>query len=251
MKFIDLTGKTFNRLTVIERVPTPPGKHTKWQCRCECGNTTVVDSSCLKNGITKSCGCYKKEAISKAQIEDLTGKTFGLLTVIELDHIAPNRQCIWKCKCSCGNYTSVYASNLKRNHTRSCGCIGSSEGENIIETALTSLRVNHCREYKFEDLKGPGGGCLSFDFAIMNNEDDLLGLIEYQGIQHYIEMPNDKHFGQLQREITDKLKKEYCTKKEQPLEEIRYDEDLITALRKALQNIYSHVNSVPSTAEEL
>lgn len=57
MRRIDLTGQTFNRLTVIERVPG----HKLWRCRCICGAEKAVQSSNLKNGTTKSCGCWAKE----------------------------------------------------------------------------------------------------------------------------------------------------------------------------------------------
>ena len=33
----------------------------RWVCQCECGNTTTVVTSKLKNGLTKSCGCLISE----------------------------------------------------------------------------------------------------------------------------------------------------------------------------------------------
>lgn len=59
-KFEDLTGKTFNRLTVIERIENNK-KAPKWLCKCNCGNYVEVQSGNLKNGHTKSCGCYSAE----------------------------------------------------------------------------------------------------------------------------------------------------------------------------------------------
>lgn len=59
-KFMDLTGQTFNRLTVIKRVENNK-KATKWLCKCECGNYISVQAGNLKNGHTKSCGCYFNE----------------------------------------------------------------------------------------------------------------------------------------------------------------------------------------------
>jgi hypothetical protein len=35
--FIDLTGKIFTRLTVLQRTEKR-GKEWYWQCQCECGN---------------------------------------------------------------------------------------------------------------------------------------------------------------------------------------------------------------------
>ena len=62
MRFIDLTGKTFGRLTVISRVVDKNSKATKWLCRCECGNECVVHAGSLRGGHTKSCGCLRVKA---------------------------------------------------------------------------------------------------------------------------------------------------------------------------------------------
>ena len=59
-KFIDMTGQTFERLTVIEQVSHP--QHTHWLCRCKCGNEITVDGRSLRSGHTRSCGCVRVEA---------------------------------------------------------------------------------------------------------------------------------------------------------------------------------------------
>ena len=49
---------------------------------------------------------------------DLTGKTYGRLTVLEYIGNAK-----YKCKCECGKITIANTENLKRGHTKSCGCL--------------------------------------------------------------------------------------------------------------------------------
>lgn len=61
-RFIDLTGKQFGRLTVLERATG--GGYVKWRCRCSCGNEVVVHGTSLKSGDTRSCGCLKGELTS-------------------------------------------------------------------------------------------------------------------------------------------------------------------------------------------
>lgn len=56
----DLTGKKFDRLTVIGLQPTETRK-TYWICQCECGNLKKVRSDSLQDGTVRSCGCLKKE----------------------------------------------------------------------------------------------------------------------------------------------------------------------------------------------
>ncbi len=56
----DLTGQRFGRLTVLEFVPNDkPSSY--WKCKCDCGNTSIVWCGNLKNGTTKSCGCWNRE----------------------------------------------------------------------------------------------------------------------------------------------------------------------------------------------
>lgn len=60
-KFIDLTGQRFGRLTVVKRVANTKQNTAQWLCLCDCGSKSIVPSSSLVRGLTKSCGCLKKE----------------------------------------------------------------------------------------------------------------------------------------------------------------------------------------------
>ena len=70
MRGYDLTGKKFNRLTVLEVAESRPrfnkagvqtGTRKYWKCRCECGKELNVVASSIVHGKTKSCGCYKTD----------------------------------------------------------------------------------------------------------------------------------------------------------------------------------------------
>lgn len=56
-------------------------------------------------------------------IEDLTGRSFGKLTVIEK---TGSRGSSWKCKCECGNTVIDFASNLLFGTRKTCGCYKNS-----------------------------------------------------------------------------------------------------------------------------
>lgn len=58
---IDLIGKQFGLLKVIDRAENDKNGSPKWLCLCECGNEKVVYGSCLRYGTTQSCGCKQKE----------------------------------------------------------------------------------------------------------------------------------------------------------------------------------------------
>lgn len=63
--FEDLTGRKFNRLTVIDRasdiVEKNGRKRAAWNCVCDCGAKVIVRGYNLKKGNIKSCGCYKAD----------------------------------------------------------------------------------------------------------------------------------------------------------------------------------------------
>lgn len=59
---------------------------------------------------------------------NLTGKTFGLLTVVdEADVTIIHRNKFWKCRCTCGQIAYVSTTNLQQGYTRSCGCDASED----------------------------------------------------------------------------------------------------------------------------
>src|SRR5258705_4423017 len=62
MRFIDLTGKSIGRWTVIQRSTEKRRNKIQWICKCKCGITRVVMGSDLNSGHSQSCGCLKAEA---------------------------------------------------------------------------------------------------------------------------------------------------------------------------------------------
>lgn len=135
-KLIDLTGQRFGRLVVIEKAPNekaPNGNvKTMWRCKCDCGNEVIRSSQDIrKAGDKGSCGCYRKEVISKVRLEDITGQRFGKLVVIKRVANDKNRLTRWLCKCDCGNECEVYGNNLRRGHTTSCGCFREENRPNL------------------------------------------------------------------------------------------------------------------------
>lgn len=62
---IDLVGMKFNNLTVISKIGNAKNGAVIWLCKCDCGKYTKVVTAELKNGHTKSCGCYSHTLIGK------------------------------------------------------------------------------------------------------------------------------------------------------------------------------------------
>lgn len=123
----DLSGKKFNRLTVIERAEDYPVKGIFWKCICDCGKERIVRGDRLKNGTTKSCGCYSTEKLIKYNKEkkanDLTGQKFGRWTILEKTDKRDSGSIVWLCECECGTKKEIRGTSLVAGETKSCGCI--------------------------------------------------------------------------------------------------------------------------------
>lgn len=60
---IDMTGKRFSRLVVVEFVGRQ-GDKRQWRCICDCGNIVYATTTDLRSKHTTSCGCARLERIS-------------------------------------------------------------------------------------------------------------------------------------------------------------------------------------------
>lgn len=63
----ELTGKRFGRLVAVHVSGKKNGAYV-WECLCDCGNTARVMGHELSRGHTKSCGCLRKDTITKNNI---------------------------------------------------------------------------------------------------------------------------------------------------------------------------------------
>lgn len=245
----DLIGRRFGRLVVIGRDETKPkSQGVYWKCKCDCGNEVSIISHSLKEGTTTCCGCYKSEIISERFSLNLIGKKFGKLTVISRDgsfigrHGAKYSQ--WLCKCECGSTKTIRGHDLVRGSVTSCGCT-ISRGEETVRILLNTMNINYKTQFGFKDLKSSKGWMLKFDFAIFDDSENLMCLIEYQGQQHYD--ASYGWFGEQQRNETDPLKRNYCKNHNIPLFEIRYDADIKNELINILSN-FKVYKSIPCQA---
>jgi len=70
-EIIDLVGKKFGRLIVIDRSYPNQNKHLMWLCKCDCGKEKIIVGYNLKRNHTNSCGCLRKELTSARNRLDL------------------------------------------------------------------------------------------------------------------------------------------------------------------------------------
>lgn len=204
----DISGMRSGKLIAL--FPTEERWHNSviWMCQCDCGNKYKVAQKLFKAGEVKSCGCLNKE-ISEKKIIDLTGQTFGKLTVIEKTNLRKDRSVVWKCKCSCGNQNFIYVDShsLRKGNTLSCGCL-KSKGELKLLQILNQLNIVYEYQKAFPDCKITDKN-LSFDFYL----PDYNTIIEYDGKQHFEPIEGfggEKRYKEQQ--ARDNFKNEWCIK---------------------------------------
>ena len=190
MPKIDLTNKEYEYYTVISRNEERTkanGRNVFWNCRCRCGKEFVATTTEINKQTRKSCGCMKSILASKAHLQDLTGAIFGDLEVIERDFDHPQNgqkmRTYWRCKCKCGNLVSIERTHLVNRAKVSCGCQQSIGEYNIIQL-LNNANIKYKSQYTNNLLQTENSGYLRFDFAILNDADEVIRLIEFDGPQH-------------------------------------------------------------------
>lgn len=226
----NIIGQEFERLTVIDKViDKEKNNQLKWLCKCSCGNTVIATKQDLISGHLKSCGCLKKEKTQQLNFKDLTNQKFGKL--LALEYINNSK---WKCKCDCGNIKNIDSYSLISGATQSCGCWNKSRGEYTIENWLKENKINYITEYGIIIPEGRR----RFDFAILNEDNKVISLIEYDGRQHF---KNDCFFKDELKEIQkrDKQKDNWAKENNLPLLRIPYTE--YNNISKILQNFLKEI----------
>lgn len=56
------------------------------------------------------------------RLVDITGHTYGRLTVLRRGGSGKRRQAMWACACTCGKTVEVIGRNLRSGNSKSCGC---------------------------------------------------------------------------------------------------------------------------------
>ena len=235
---INLLNQKIEKLLVIEETNKRKNKSIVWKCQCDCGNIEEFSTKELRSdGIIQchQCGNSRKPQINLT--ENIIGKKYNHLTVLEKSEKRIGGKIGYKCQCDCEKKTILYVSktDLENNHTTSCGCarrkykiddiisnkqiigyIGSknnnghyyykvkcllcgreyeaigqtlektvgcgcqkSIGEFNIIQILQQNNIKYYKEYCFPN------SLLRFDFALLDKDNNIYRLIEFDGEQHY------------------------------------------------------------------
>ena len=113
----DLTGKRFGRLTAVRRAENGP-HGIQWLFKCDCGTEHVTLAESVRRGLTKSCGCLRKELSVKPRVPSIAGQRFGRLVAIE--RIDASK---WLFKCDCGSDYIGWKGPVVKGKVQACGCL--------------------------------------------------------------------------------------------------------------------------------
>lgn len=208
----DQTGNVYGKWTVLRKAEEKNSYgDVCWICRCECGNEKAVSGKILRKGKSKSCGQCTRHIIKP-------GERFGkLITIEETGKTDTSRHKFWRCKCDCGNETIVPSRSLTTGNTTSCGCRTTSKGEEKIQNLLDSHNIKYKKEYTIREI-----GNKRFDFAILNDKEEVIKLIEYDGEQHFQEWTLSTKTTLAERQESDRIKNEWAAAHSIPLLRIPY-----------------------------
>lgn len=90
---------------------------------------------------------------------NLIGKRFGRLLVIEKCEERKNGCIVWKCKCDCGNFKNVPSTYLLNGLTRSCGCLRVDSSKKRFKKDLTGMRFGRLTVIKESEKKSSKRTC--------------------------------------------------------------------------------------------
>lgn len=114
---IEMVGKRFGRLVVLEEAGKDKNGCIRYKCKCDCGKSSTPLGASLRYGCSTSCGC----GTGRTAVE-MIGKRFGHIVIIKEAEKNKHGQKMWECHCDCGKYSTLCGSSLRSGSSTSCGC---------------------------------------------------------------------------------------------------------------------------------
>jgi|SRR3990167_4621239 len=146
-KRLNLTGRKFGRLVVLDKVDY--SNRTHWLCECKCGIKKFIPLTSLMSGHSRSCGCLKAEIDHTKLVTHGRSNTF-LYTKWELmqrrlrtKHLKKNR-CYKNISCEWPSFESFYKDMNRKflNHVKKFG---------VKDTSLD--RIDNTKNYSKENCR--------------------------------------------------------------------------------------------------
>ena len=142
----DIAGRTFGKLTAVERSnrTTEEGRYY-WKFLCTCGEIVEKIPKTLRKSLpeNQNCGCSRVRT-------NLTGIKFNRLTVLSLSSKRGKEgQYYWDCLCDCGETKTILGTSLNNNKSLSCGCYSREVTSKVFKT---HGRTKHSVYYAYNNM---------------------------------------------------------------------------------------------------
>lgn len=187
-----------------------------WNCLCPiCKEVWEVRGSRLNEpnpvSCCKKCSSLKNlSKIKEPRFKDITNQRFGKLVALNRIDKKGSRTYLWRCKCDCGRYCEKELQYLLSGDTQSCGCLVSTR-EMKIQDLLNSKNIFfETQKILFQKYR--------FDFYVEQKY-----IIEYDGIQHFVQRANREKLEQIRQR--DLEKNNFCFENNIPIIRIPYYQD--------------------------
>lgn len=201
-------------------------KHNK------CGNIFFMNVDGFKYRQNRCPICSREKDIERNKNRKLTNLEFKERAIKILGNnyiiLEEYNTCHDKIKIkhkTCGNTYYVLPRHILYDNNKCPFCHPKiSNGEKFILDLLKNKNINYIHQYYDNDLNLNRNNKLSFDFAILNENNELCGLIEYDGEFHYKPYKNEeKYIKKFKKQLkNDSIKNNFCKDENIPLLRINY-----------------------------
>jgi hypothetical protein len=219
--------------------PKSRGRDT-YEKICSYCNCTFTTKDSNQIHCTRKCSLAKSRKSHKQFALELLEAHNGMLVPLTVYTGSDDKiECMClKCGTIMNNMARVYTGCRKTGCSK---CGRKSRGEDAIQTWLDHNGYTYAKQYSIDEVRRKSK--LLFDFAIFNN-DELLCLIEYDGVQHFEPIKRFGGVGYLEdQRARDNIKNEYCKDNNINLIRIPYTiEDINSYLNEMLYppNFFQH-----------
>ena len=211
------TQDEFNKevFNLVENEYTVLGEYKGWDVKLlmkhnNCNHEYPVSpNNFLKGERCPKCELEKRKYYKLKRHCDFIKEVFNLVgeEYTVLTEYKTSREYVLMRHNNCGYEWDITPNNFLRGYR--CPNCNSSKGEIKVKNYLVSNNIKFDIQFRFANCRNKNP--LPFDFVILNKRNDVLGLIEYDGIIHYEPIELFGGTKELKiRQCNDKIKTNYC-----------------------------------------